>query len=46
MMNKNFYYFSTHKPEIILDSNFAKQIIEDVKIALPLSKFLEKGVNG
>jgi len=42
ILNKSFYYFKEYEPEIVLENDFVKQLIEDYKIIQPLNRFFEE----
>ena len=44
IFNKGFYYFTSLKPNTILEKNFAKTVMKYYKIAKPLSDFLASAI--
>lgn len=42
ILNKSFYYFKEYEPEIVLENDFVKQLIEGYKIIQPLNRFFEE----
>lgn len=42
ILHKSFYYFKTYAPERVLQDDFMKQLVSDVKVMQPLNRYFEE----
>jgi uncharacterized protein (TIGR02453 family) len=45
LYNKQFYYFTEWKPEVVLEDDIIKRVVDAFLIAKPLSEFLYEGIH-
>lgn len=43
--NKQWYFFTEYRPEIILEEDFISTLVKDIKTGFPLTQFIRKGIH-